>query len=193
MASAQRPVSLAAIEEKVTEPAWKTLPSWYLIGRQDEVISPAAQRFMAKRAKAHTVEINSSHASYVSHPDEVTKLILRAARSVGGRSPPPRRGYVGPVLRFLSRLAVYFGLKADDEPGCAAPSAPRSTKSLVTGGVIVGAGFALITSAFGDFDDSAGGIILRAAIFGAGMVAFWYLIDRAPRDRSHDAKEPRRP
>ena len=63
----------------------------------------------------------------------------------------------------------------------------------MTGGVIVGAGFALITSAFGDFDDSAGGIILRAAIFGAGMVAFWSLIDRAPRDRSHDAKEPRRP
>jgi pimeloyl-ACP methyl ester carboxylesterase len=83
MASAQRPLSAAATEEKVTEPAWKTLPSWYLIGRQDEVISPVAQRFMAKRAKAQTVEINSSHASYVSHPDEVTKLILRAARSVG--------------------------------------------------------------------------------------------------------------
>ena len=83
MASAQRPVSVAAIEEKVTEPAWKTLPSWYLIGRQDEVISPAAQRFMAKRAKAYTVEINSSHASFISRPDDVTKLILRAARSVG--------------------------------------------------------------------------------------------------------------
>jgi pimeloyl-ACP methyl ester carboxylesterase len=82
MASAQRPVSLAAIQEKSTAPAWKTIPSWYLIGRQDEVISPAAQRFMAKRAKAHTVEINSSHASYVSHPAEVTDLILRAARSV---------------------------------------------------------------------------------------------------------------
>ena len=65
-----------------TEPAWKTLPSWYLIGRQDEVISPVAQRFMAKRAKSHTVEITSSHASYVSHPAEVTTLILRAARWV---------------------------------------------------------------------------------------------------------------
>ena len=82
MASAQRPVTLAAIEEKVTEPAWKTLPSWYLIGRQDEVISPVAQRFMAKRAKAYTVEINASHASFISRPDDVTKLILRAARSV---------------------------------------------------------------------------------------------------------------
>jgi pimeloyl-ACP methyl ester carboxylesterase len=82
MASAQRPVSLEAIQEPVTAPAWKTLPSWYLIGRQDEVISPAAQRFMAKRAKAHTVEIDSSHVSYISHPDAVADLIVRAARSV---------------------------------------------------------------------------------------------------------------
>jgi pimeloyl-ACP methyl ester carboxylesterase len=80
MASAQRPVTLAAIQEPSTAPAWKTVPSWYLIGRQDEVISPAAQRFMAKRANAHTTEINSSHASYISHPAKVTKLILRAAR-----------------------------------------------------------------------------------------------------------------
>ena len=83
MASAQRPVSLAAIQEKSTEPAWKTIPSWYLIGRQDEVINPAAQRFMAKRANAHTTEINSSHASYISHPAKVTELILRAVRNSG--------------------------------------------------------------------------------------------------------------
>jgi pimeloyl-ACP methyl ester carboxylesterase len=83
MASAQRPLSLAGAQEKSTAPAWKTIPSWYLIGRQDKVISPAAQRFMAKRANAHTTEINSSHASYVSHPAKVTKLILRAARTVG--------------------------------------------------------------------------------------------------------------
>jgi pimeloyl-ACP methyl ester carboxylesterase len=82
MAAAQRPVTLAALSEKSTAPAWKTIPSWYLIGRQDEALDPAAQRFMAKRANAHTVEINSPHASYVSHPGEVTKLILRAARSV---------------------------------------------------------------------------------------------------------------
>jgi pimeloyl-ACP methyl ester carboxylesterase len=83
MASAQRPVTLAAGQEKCTAPAWKTIPSWYLIGRQDRVINPAAQRFMAKRAHAHTVEIDSSHASYISHPEAVTKLILRAARTVG--------------------------------------------------------------------------------------------------------------
>lgn len=82
MASAQRPLSLAAAQEKSTEPAWKTIPSWYLIGRQDKVISPVAQRFMAKRAHAHTIAINSSHASYISHPGTVTKLILRAGRTV---------------------------------------------------------------------------------------------------------------
>jgi pimeloyl-ACP methyl ester carboxylesterase len=81
MASAQRPVALAAIEEKSTAPAWKTIPSWYLIGRQDEVISPAAQRFMAARAHAHTVRIDSSHVSYISHPGAVTRLVLRAARA----------------------------------------------------------------------------------------------------------------
>jgi pimeloyl-ACP methyl ester carboxylesterase len=83
MASAQRPVTLAAIQEQSTAPAWKAIPSWYLIGRQDEVISPAAQRFMAKRANARTTAIDSSHASYISHPAEVTELILRAARKVG--------------------------------------------------------------------------------------------------------------
>ena len=83
MASAQRPVSLAAGQEKSTAPAWRTIPSWYLIGRQDRVINPDAQRFMAKRANAHTTEINSSHATYISHPAKVTQLIVRAARTVG--------------------------------------------------------------------------------------------------------------
>jgi pimeloyl-ACP methyl ester carboxylesterase len=82
MAAAQRPISLAAGQEKSTEPAWKTIPSWYLVGRQDEVFPAAAQRFMARRAGAHITEINSSHASYISHPGKVTKLILRAARTV---------------------------------------------------------------------------------------------------------------
>jgi len=83
MASAQRPLSLAAGQEKSTEPAWKTIPSWYLIGLDDQVFTAAAQRFMAKRAGAHTTEISSSHASYISHPAKVAKLILRAARKAG--------------------------------------------------------------------------------------------------------------
>jgi pimeloyl-ACP methyl ester carboxylesterase len=80
MASTQRPVTLAAFQEKATEPAWKTIPSWYLIGRDDQVIDPAAQRFMATRAHSHTLELDTSHVGFVSHPAEVTKLILQAAQ-----------------------------------------------------------------------------------------------------------------
>jgi pimeloyl-ACP methyl ester carboxylesterase len=83
MATAQRPLSLAALQEKSTEPAWKTIPSWYLIGRQDQVIDPAAERFMAQRAHAHTTAIDSSHASYVSHPGAVAKVIVDAAQHHG--------------------------------------------------------------------------------------------------------------
>ena len=83
MATAQRPITLAAGEEKSSEPAWKTIPSWYLVGRQDHVFTAEAQRFMARRAGARVTEINSSHASYISRPGKVTKVILRAARSVG--------------------------------------------------------------------------------------------------------------
>ena len=83
MASSQRPVTLAAFQEKATTPAWKTTPSWYLIGRDDQVIDPAAQRFMAKRAHSHTIELDTSHVGYVSQPEKVTKLILQAAQTTG--------------------------------------------------------------------------------------------------------------
>jgi hypothetical protein len=69
MASAQRPVSLAAGQEKATAPAWKTLPSWYLIGRQDEVNNPYAQRFMPG-APTRT-------PSRSTHPTLRISLILR--------------------------------------------------------------------------------------------------------------------
>jgi pimeloyl-ACP methyl ester carboxylesterase len=83
LASAQRPLALAGDQEKSTAPAWKTIPSWYLIGRQDRTFSAAAQRFMAERAGARVTEINASHAGFISRPGKVTKFILRAARSVG--------------------------------------------------------------------------------------------------------------
>ena len=54
-----------------------------LVGRQDQIFPAEPQRFMAKRAGARVTEINSFHASYLSHPGKVTKVILRAARSVG--------------------------------------------------------------------------------------------------------------
>jgi pimeloyl-ACP methyl ester carboxylesterase len=83
MAATQRPVTLAALSEKSTAAAWKTIPSWYLIGRQDDAIPPATEEFMAHRAHSHTVSINSSHASLVSHPGAVTKLVLAAVHATG--------------------------------------------------------------------------------------------------------------
>ncbi|GAA3362164.1 alpha/beta hydrolase [Streptomyces antimycoticus] len=79
MAATQRPVAASALEEKATTPAWKTVPSWYLLATQDKNIPPVAQRFMADRAHSHTVEINASHAVSVSHPQAVTNLIDQAA------------------------------------------------------------------------------------------------------------------
>src|SRR5688500_12991401 len=71
MATAQRPISLAASVEKSTEPAWKTIPSWYVVGRQDRVFTAEAQRFMAERAGSRVTEINSSHAGFISRPGKV--------------------------------------------------------------------------------------------------------------------------
>jgi pimeloyl-ACP methyl ester carboxylesterase len=82
MAVTQRPAALTAFSEPSGPPAWKDIPSWYLVGLDDEAIPPPAQEFMAARAHSHTVEIHSSHASLVSHPDAVTKLILDAIRAV---------------------------------------------------------------------------------------------------------------
>jgi pimeloyl-ACP methyl ester carboxylesterase len=78
MAAAQRPATLSSFGTPSGVPAWKTIRSWYLVARQDRAIPPEAERAMARRAGARTIEVNSSHAVMVSHPDEVTKLILRA-------------------------------------------------------------------------------------------------------------------
>jgi pimeloyl-ACP methyl ester carboxylesterase len=79
MAAAQRPSTIASGAEPSGEPAWKTIRSWYMVAKQDRVIPPDAERFMAKRAGAHTVELDSSHVAMTSHPDAVTDLIRSAA------------------------------------------------------------------------------------------------------------------
>jgi pimeloyl-ACP methyl ester carboxylesterase len=81
MAATQRPLAQVASEEKSGPPAWRTLPSWFMVAKNDHAIPPAAERFMAKRAHAHTVEVASSHDVMVSHPAAVTNLILDAART----------------------------------------------------------------------------------------------------------------
>jgi pimeloyl-ACP methyl ester carboxylesterase len=82
MAAGQRPITLAALQEPATAAAWKKIPSWYLVATEDRNIPPAAERWMAKRARAHTVTVRAPHAVSVSDPAPVTDLILRAARSV---------------------------------------------------------------------------------------------------------------
>ncbi len=62
-------------------PAWRSIPSWYLLGTEDRAIPPAGQRFMAERAKAQIEEVAASHASMVSQPDAVTRLILGAVEA----------------------------------------------------------------------------------------------------------------
>jgi pimeloyl-ACP methyl ester carboxylesterase len=81
MAITQRPLAASVFDEKATETAWKTIPSWDLVTTEDNAIAPDEQRFMAQRAHAHTVEIKSSHAAPVSLPGEVTRLIEQAARA----------------------------------------------------------------------------------------------------------------
>ena len=82
MAANQRPIEAAALGEPSGAPAWKTIPSFYLVASNDQAIPPATERFMAKRAGATTVEIASSHVAMISHPAVVTDLILDAVHAV---------------------------------------------------------------------------------------------------------------
>ncbi|MFB7293885.1 alpha/beta fold hydrolase [Actinacidiphila glaucinigra] len=80
LAATQRPVTAQAVgEPSVTTPAWKAIPSWYLVARADQTIPAAAERFMAERAHAHTVETEGPHAVHVTDPQVVTRLIEKAA------------------------------------------------------------------------------------------------------------------
>ncbi len=81
MAVTQHPATLASGAGRSGIPAWRTIPSWYMVARNDRIIPPAVERFMAKRAHAITVEIASSHAAQVAHPAEVADLVLAAARA----------------------------------------------------------------------------------------------------------------
>jgi pimeloyl-ACP methyl ester carboxylesterase len=79
MAISQVPISTDAFTHKVTNPAWKHKPTWYMVASADRSINPQQERMMAKRANATTVEVNASHVAYMSHPKEAAKLIEDAA------------------------------------------------------------------------------------------------------------------
>jgi pimeloyl-ACP methyl ester carboxylesterase len=79
MADSQVPWGVEALAGAVTEPAWKTKPSWYLVADDDHMIPPSAQRFMARRAGAEVSETGGSHAVYVSKPEAVAEILELAA------------------------------------------------------------------------------------------------------------------
>ncbi|KIF77565.1 alpha/beta hydrolase [Streptomyces sp. 150FB] len=79
LAAEQSPINSQALSEASGEPAWRTIPSWYLVSKEDHLIPPAAERFMAARAHAHTVVADTPHAAQVTDPSTVTRLIEQAA------------------------------------------------------------------------------------------------------------------
>jgi pimeloyl-ACP methyl ester carboxylesterase len=81
LAAVQKPIAARAFADQAGPPAWKILPSWYLVSTEDRMINPDLERFMAARIGATTVEVRSSHASPASHPHQVAKLILAAAQA----------------------------------------------------------------------------------------------------------------
>jgi pimeloyl-ACP methyl ester carboxylesterase len=82
MYAVQQALAGSAFTDVMGVPAWKSLPSWYLVATEDQAIPPDAERLFASRMGATTVEVPSSHVAMVSHPDEVTQLIETAAAAV---------------------------------------------------------------------------------------------------------------
>src|SRR5437763_17198038 len=89
-ASSQVPWGVEALSGTITEPAWKTKPSWYLVSTEDRMIPPPAQRNMSKRAGSTVTEAAGSHADYVSQPKSEAAFIKKAANEVAAkrRKPP---------------------------------------------------------------------------------------------------------
>ncbi|MBX4957223.1 alpha/beta fold hydrolase [Rhizobium lentis] len=75
----QQPFQKALLSGKTTQAAWRSKPSWYAVSTEDRTIDPDLERFMAKRMGAKTIEVKASHLSLISHPDEISRLILEAA------------------------------------------------------------------------------------------------------------------
>jgi pimeloyl-ACP methyl ester carboxylesterase len=83
LAATQRPLATSVLTDKSGVPAWKTIPSWAIVGTADHVIPPAEQLFMAKRAGAHITEVRAPHLSMISSPEVVTETIIAAAQATG--------------------------------------------------------------------------------------------------------------
>jgi pimeloyl-ACP methyl ester carboxylesterase len=83
MAVTQKPLSNSAFGATTKVAAWRTTPAWFVVAQHDNVINPDLERFFAKRMGARTIEINSSHVVFMSHPKEVAAVIEAAARAAG--------------------------------------------------------------------------------------------------------------
>jgi pimeloyl-ACP methyl ester carboxylesterase len=79
MALSQVLISADSFTAQIKSPAWKSKPTWYMVATKDRSINPDQERMMAKRAHAKTIEVNSSHVAYISHPKETAELIEEAA------------------------------------------------------------------------------------------------------------------
>ena len=84
MADSQVPWGVEALSGAISQPAWKTKPSWYLVSTDDKMIPPDAQRAMSKRAGSTVAEVKGSHSVYVSQPQAVAALIEKAAKGAAG-------------------------------------------------------------------------------------------------------------
>ncbi|HEX6533558.1 MAG TPA: alpha/beta hydrolase [Gemmatimonadaceae bacterium] len=82
LAATQKPLAGSIFGASIDTPAWKTIPSWYLVTQEDRVIKPELQRFMTQRMGARASEIRSSHVAYISHPTEVARLVEEVAGGV---------------------------------------------------------------------------------------------------------------
>jgi pimeloyl-ACP methyl ester carboxylesterase len=82
LAASQRPIAFGALVEPSGVPAWKALPSWYLVGTKDNVIAPSLQLSMARRAGSHIAQVPASHLAMLSHPDATADLVIAAAESI---------------------------------------------------------------------------------------------------------------
>ena len=80
----QRPINVACIQEKAPRPLWKSVPSWYLVAKQDRMIHPKTQEFMASRMKADIQRTDTDHTAIFTAPDKVVELILTALTVTSG-------------------------------------------------------------------------------------------------------------
>jgi pimeloyl-ACP methyl ester carboxylesterase len=80
MATTQKPPNQSIFAEKSGPPAWKQLPAWFQVSENDRIIPPAVEQMFAKQMNATTIQLPSSHASLISHPNEIAQLILNATK-----------------------------------------------------------------------------------------------------------------